>query len=76
MHFPIRIQDGKFFLKTVKTEKCNEVYSNFSSKVAQAPLFLTFDQSFMLSFMDPEQHSEKLLDPDSQKMHADPQPCL
>ena len=25
--------------------------------------------------LDPDPHSEKLLDPDPQKMNADPQPC-
>ena len=25
--------------------------------------------------LDPDLHSEKLLDPDPQKMNADPQPC-
>ena len=26
--------------------------------------------------LDPDPHSEKLLDPDPQKMNADPQPCF
>ena len=26
--------------------------------------------------MDPDPHSEKMLDPDPHKMNADPQPCL
>ena len=32
--------------------------------------------SFYLLDPDPDQHSEKMLDPDLQKMNADPQPCF
>ena len=31
--------------------------------------------SFYLLDLDPDLHSEKLLDPDPQKMNADPHPC-
>ena len=95
IHFPswIRIQEGKFVYEIAnncKFIKC------FKSKFAQAPLFLTFEQSFMFlplkkplhDFfflqiclrwtwtldLDPDPHSEKMLDPDPHKMNADPQP--
>ena len=48
----IRIQEGKFVDKKL-TKKCKEIANNcnfikfFKSKFAQAPLFLTFEQSFM-----------------------------
>ena len=65
----------------------------FKCKFAQAPLFLTFEQSFMFLQLkktlydffssnlvkldlDPDPHSEKLLDPDPLKMNADPQPLI
>ena len=73
------------------------LFKLFQSKSAQAPLFLTFQHSFMFftnkenysqgffnklaysgsgsAFLkQPDPHSKKLLDPDPQKMNADPQP--
>ena len=32
--------------------------------------------NFVKLDLDPDLHSEKLLDPDPHKMNADPQPCL
>ena len=63
--------------------------------IAQAPLFLIFEQSLCFLQLektrhdfcssnlvqldvdlDPDPHSEKLLDPDPNKMNADPQPWI
>ena len=53
----------------------------FTTKENSVSLFFTKfvkldpdPHSFYL--LDPDPHSEKVLDPDSQKINADPQPCL
>ena len=35
----------------------------------------SFFPNFVMLDPDPDPHSEKLLDPDLQKINADPQPC-